>query len=63
MDIYTLNRAKNIQDELISLREEKDIWESATNFCTGIEVRSNTGIGQYGYHRSSDIRISVIKED
>lgn len=26
-------------------------------------VRSNTGINQYQYHRSSDIRISIIKED
>lgn len=26
-------------------------------------VRSNTGAGQYQYHRCSDIRISIIKED
>lgn len=26
-------------------------------------VRSNTGTDQYQYHRSSDIRISIIKED
>ena len=41
MDIYTLNRAKYIQDELKSLREEKDIWEGAMDFCNGVEVWSN----------------------
>lgn len=41
MDIYTLNRAKDIQDELKDLNYEKSIWEGATNFCSGIEVYSN----------------------
>lgn len=29
MDIYTLSRAKKIQDNLTSLKQEKDIWEGA----------------------------------
>lgn len=32
MDIYTLNRAKTIQEELEELRSDKDIWEGATSF-------------------------------
>lgn len=38
MDIYTLNKATGIQDEIKSLKEEKDIWESATSFYAGTEV-------------------------
>lgn len=38
MDIYTLNKANGIQDEIKSLKEEKEIWEGATNFCGGTEV-------------------------
>ena len=38
MDIYTLNRAKTIQEELEELRSEKDIWEGATSFCSGTEI-------------------------
>lgn len=26
-------------------------------------IRNNTGFDQYGYHRCSDVRISIIKED
>lgn len=42
MDIYTLNKATGIQDEIKSLKEEKDIWESATSFCAGTEVWNGT---------------------
>lgn len=42
MDIYTLNKATGIQDEIKSLKEEKDIWESATSFCARIEVWNGT---------------------
>ena len=38
MDIYTLNRAKTIQEELKELRSEKDIWEGAASFCSGTEI-------------------------
>lgn len=38
MDIYTLNKAKTIQEELGELRSEKDIWEGATSFCSGTEI-------------------------
>lgn len=41
MDIYTLNRAKTIQERLKSLNWEKEIWENASDFCTGVEVWSN----------------------
>lgn len=52
MDIYTLNQAKAIQDEIKSLKEEKKIWEGATSFCTGVEVWD----GAYRY----EIRSSLI---
>lgn len=42
MDIYTLNKATGIQDEIKSLKEEKDIWESATSFCARTEVWNGT---------------------
>lgn len=42
MDIYTLNKATGIQDEIKSLKEEKDIRESATSFCAGTEVWNGT---------------------
>lgn len=42
MDIYTLNKATGIQDEIKSLKEEKDIWEGATSFCAGTEVWNGT---------------------
>lgn len=38
MDIYTFNRAETIQEELEELRNEKDIWEGATSFCSGTEI-------------------------
>ena len=38
MDIYTLNRAKTIQEELKELRSEKDIWEGSTSLCSGTEI-------------------------
>lgn len=42
MDIYTFNQATGIQDEIKSLKEEKDIWESATSFYAGTEVWNGT---------------------
>lgn len=42
MDIYTLNKATGIQDEIKSLKEEKDIWESATSFYAGTEKDART---------------------
>lgn len=41
MDIYTFNRAKTIQEGLKSLKEEKNIWENASDFCSGVQVWSN----------------------
>lgn len=38
MDIYTFSRAETIQEELEELRNEKDIWEGATSFCSGTEI-------------------------
>lgn len=38
MDIYTFNRAETIQEKLEELRNEKDIWEGATSFCSGTEI-------------------------
>lgn len=52
MDIYTLNKATGIRDEIKSLKEEKDIWENATSFCSGTEVWN-------GAHRCV-IRTSLI---
>lgn len=52
MDIYTLNKATGIQDEIKSLKEEKDIWEDATSFCSGTEIWD----GNYKYV----IRTSLI---
>lgn len=52
MDIYTFNRAETIQEELEELRNEKDIWEGATSFCSGTEVWD----GNYKYV----IRTSLI---
>lgn len=36
--IYTFSRAETIQEELEELRNEKDIWEGATSFCSGTEI-------------------------
>lgn len=33
MDIYTLNRAINIQEKLKTLKREKELWESAKELC------------------------------
>ncbi len=52
MDIYTFNRAETIQEELEELRNEKDIWEGATSFCSGTEIWD----GNYKYV----IRTSLI---
>lgn len=41
MDLYTLTRATTIQERLKSLKIEKEIWEGASDFCTGVEVWSN----------------------
>jgi hypothetical protein len=43
MDIYTLNKATGIQDEIKSLKEEKDIWESATSFCAAPRCTNYNG--------------------
>lgn len=33
MDIYTLNRAINIQEKLKTLKREKELWESVKELC------------------------------
>lgn len=38
MDIYTLNRAKTIQEELKILRNEKEIWEYSKGFRDEVKV-------------------------
>lgn len=38
MDIYSFNRAKNIQEKLRDLRTEKEIWEGASGLCSGVQV-------------------------
>lgn len=52
MDIYTLNRAKTIQEELKTLKREKWIWEDAKEFGKGIMVFDGCEIW--------DVEISLI---
>lgn len=42
MDIYTLNKATGIQDEIKSLKEEKDIWGKCYKFLRRTEVWNGT---------------------
>lgn len=42
MDIFTLNRAKKLQEELQELIIQRDTWQDARCFCSGIEIWDGT---------------------
>lgn len=58
MDIYTLNRANRIQEDLKILRNEREIWEYSKGFCG--EVKVTDGDGFY-YIRTSFIDFNELK--